>query len=143
MLDTDLQPCQSDTISEYDAVFAVTLEEAMLNTEIVINKETKKDPVLSKVYHNTLDGYPSKTDSVNEEVKQFQKRKEELAIEHSCVTWGNRVVIHTKLRSTVLEMSHLNHTGMSGMKMLARSYVWWPNLSTDIERIVKTCINCN
>ena len=41
----------------------------------------------------------------------------------------------------VLEMLHLTHGGMSDMKMLARSYVWWPNLNTGIERIVKTCID--
>ena len=56
---------QSETISKYDVVFAVTLEEAMLNSETVI-KETRKDPVLSKVYHYTLDGWPSKIDTVNE-----------------------------------------------------------------------------
>ena len=49
----------SDTISEYDAVFTVTLEEALLNSKTVI-KGTRKDPVLSKVYHYTLDGWPAK-----------------------------------------------------------------------------------
>ena len=28
------------------------------------------------------------------------------------------------------------------MKMLVRSYVWWPKLDSEIEKIVKSCIPC-
>ena len=52
-------------------------------------------------------------------------------------------VAATKLRPTVLEMLHLTHVGMTGIKILAKPYVWWPNLNADIERFVKTCKDCN
>ncbi|KAL5250031.1 hypothetical protein ACHWQZ_G015941 [Mnemiopsis leidyi] len=132
---------EPDELSEEDTVFAVTLEEAMLNAEVII-QETRRDPVLSRVYQFTLDGWPAKVESANEEMCHFQRRRDELGTESGCVTWGNRVVIPTKLRPTVLEMLHLTHVGMTGMKMLARSYVWWPNLNADIERLVKTCKDC-
>ena len=28
------------------------------------------------------------------------------------------------------------------MKMLARSYIWWPNVDSEIEKMVKSCIPC-
>ena len=37
---------------------------------------------------------------------------------------------------------HEGHTGMSHMKTLARMYVWWPRLDTDIEETVRHCSSC-
>ena len=36
------------------------------------------------------------------------------------------MVIPVKLRDTVIRILHSTHIGMSGMKSLARSYVYWP-----------------
>ena len=32
---------------------------------------------------------------------------------------------------------HTNHLGMSWMKSLARSYIWWPQLNSAIEDIAR------
>ena len=45
-------------------------------------------------------------------------------------------------RQAVLELLHESHPGVSRMKNLARSYVWWPNIDKDIDMIVKTCYDC-
>jgi transposase InsO family protein len=37
---------------------------------------------------------------------------------------------------------HEAHPGVSRMKALARSYVWWPTLDQDIEREVKNSHQC-
>ena len=56
---------------------------------------------------------------------------------------GNtRVVIPTKLRESMLKQLHETHPGASGMKALARSYVWWPGIDKDIEKEVKSCEQC-
>ena len=34
------------------------------------------------------------------------------------------------------------HLGRSKMIALARSYVWWPGIDTDIEHMVKRCVPC-
>ncbi|XP_049519319.1 uncharacterized protein K02A2.6-like [Dermacentor silvarum] len=39
-------------------------------------------------------------------------------------------------------MLHEGHPGMTQMKMLSRSHVWWPRLTLDIEQAVKECITC-
>ena len=129
--------------SVYDSVFKITMEEALLDTELVV-RETRKDPILSRVYGYTMEGWPAKLeDNVSEEMRECHRRKTELSTEQGCLIWGNRVVIPRKLRQSVLDMLHLTHSGICGMKTLARSYVWWPNLNQDIENLVKTCVNCN
>ena len=45
-------------------------------------------------------------------------------------------------RALVLEELHDSHLGASKMKSLARAYVWWPKLDSDIENLAKTCTIC-
>ena len=37
---------------------------------------------------------------------------------------------------------HSGHVGASRMKELARCYLWWPNLDSDLEKLVKHCPEC-
>ena len=52
------------------------------------------------------------------------------------------MVIPPQGRQKVLELLHDTHLGMERMKRLARSYVWWPGLDTEIEGKVKSCHTC-
>ena len=131
----------SKEIDECAEIFAVSLEEAYLNAKLIA-AETKKDVLLSKVLSYTLDGWPDQLSSQNEEMLAFWNRRFQLATEHGCITWGCRVIVPTKLREAVLNMLHATHIGMTGMKQLARSYVWWPNLNSQIEQLCKTCESC-
>ena len=56
--------------------------------------------------------------------------------------WGARVVIPPQGRKLVLEELHETHTGVSKMKALARSYVWWPGMDAEIEEVVRNCSSC-
>lgn len=59
-----------------------------------------------------------------------------------CLMWGQRVIVPPNLRQQVLEDLHTGHPGVVKMKALARSYVWWPNIDSQIEEKSKTCMSC-
>ena len=132
---------QDEKEAEEELVFSVDIEDTCL-TARKIESYTKKDPILSKVLHYIMNGWPDKGVQFNEEMTAYWNRRTELSVELGCVTWGCRVIIPTKLRPTVLDMLHVTHLGMSGMKTLARSYVYWPLINSEIEQLASTCRSC-
>jgi len=45
-------------------------------------------------------------------------------------------------RDIVLQELHKAHPGVVRMKLLARSYEWWPSINRDIENKVQLCHQC-
>ncbi|XP_064459074.1 uncharacterized protein K02A2.6-like [Ornithodoros turicata] len=125
---------KSDYVQSFSVVNGVPL------SADAISSETKKNKVLQKVLFFTLNGWPA---HVSEEtLAPYFLRRNELSVDQDCVTWGNRVVVPESLRSEVLQLLHENHPGITRMKTLSRSHVWWPKVSEDIENVVKSCTTC-
>ena len=104
-----------------------------------IKQHTRRDPVLARVLDQVVSGWRN---SSEEALKPYSQRKDELSTVDGCLQWGTRVIIPPTLRSKVLALLHDGHLGMSRMKSLARSYVWWPNMDAEIESLVRKCGHC-
>jgi len=81
-----------------------------------VQTATRKDPVLSKVFHYVEAGWPKRTEEIYKPIAQC---KQELSIEVGCLFWGNQVIIPRKLRSCLIEKLHKDHPGASHMKSVA------------------------
>ena len=105
---------------------------------------TDSDPTLSQVRQLVLEGWPDKETELDsrEELLPYYRRKLELGVERGCVLWGCRVVVPNAGRELALKMIHEAHPGISKMKALARSYIWWPGMDKEIESCVKKCTEC-
>ena len=130
----------SEVQDDLAEIFAVTLEDAYIDAELIA-RETRKDLVLSKVFGYIHEGWPSNLKAEGD-MQAFWNRRDELALELNCITWGTRVVIPSQLRGHVMKILHSTHIGMCGMKSIARSYVYWPRIDADIENTCKTCDSC-
>ena len=64
-----------------------------------IGEVLKRDPIISNVFDFVLCGWPSK---VNKQHKPYFCSRNELAVESSCLIWGNKVVIPFQLRENIL-----------------------------------------
>ena len=100
---------------------------------------TRRDPVLSKVQQFVERGWPQNPDK---SLSAYSAKKNELSLYQGCVMWGARVIIPSRGRNAVLQQLHEGHPGMTRMKSLARMYVWWPDLDSDIEKSVQQCCHC-
>ena len=86
-------------------------------------------------------GWPN-VDNISPELKPYHCCKDELTIESNCLMWGIRVIIPPKYQHRALQELHKDHPGISRMKAIARSYMWWPKLDADIESLAKSCLPC-
>jgi len=115
-----------------------------LSTSPVTAKEikvmTEKDPILSRVLYFVLHGWPHTR--VEEELKPYYVRRTELSHFDGCLLWGSRVIVPPQAQETVLKILHEAHPGSTRMKQLARGYVWWPHLNTQLENTVSCCEKC-
>ena len=104
-----------------------------------IRKWIKKDPKLSQVLQFILQGWPNHCSS---DLEPFFSKRAELSTYDGCILWGTRVFIPQGGRDAVLQELHGGHPGISKMKAMARMYVWWPGIDSDIEKTVRLCGNC-
>lgn len=118
------------------SVFNISQLDNLPVTQTQIRQATRKDSILSQVLTYTKSGWPT---SVSEEMKPFFIRQNELTVQNDCHI---RILVPNTLRKKVLIELHSSHVGMSRMKSLARSYVWWPRLDKDIEKSCKSCLSC-
>lgn len=130
----------SEKVSDPALTLHMLQMEPLPMTSAQISKETRNDPLLSRVYDSTVNGWPARADT---ELSDYSTRKDQLTVCQGCVMWGSRVIVPPKLRPKVLNSLHDGHMGVVKMKNLARSYVWWPGLDNQIETLVKTCTGCH
>ena len=102
--------------------------------------ETNKDGVLSQVYRFMLEGWPQRR--VDDCLKPFYQRKDQLTMDQGCLLWRTRVIIPLSLQARLLQELHYTHPGMVKMKLFARSYMWWPRMDSNIEEVVRSCNGC-
>ena len=104
-----------------------------------IRQWTDRDLVLSNVQRFVQFGWETTSDV---SLKPFQQRKEELSVHDRCVLWEDRVIVPPAGHNVVLEVLHDGHPGVTKMKQLARSIVWWPGIDKDLENKVRQCEQC-
>ena len=123
-----------------EKIYSLVLTEQLpvLASQIARASETDKEiaPVLTYVQHGN---WPSNKDK---SVSSFYNRRYELSIVDGCLVWGRRVVIPQVFRQQLFKELHINHLGMSHMKAVARSYLCWPHLDSDIEQMARNCHQC-
>lgn len=107
---------------------ALTIEE--------VSKHTTNDSTLAEVKEALHTGRWS------DAVKKFIPFKDELYCCHEVMLRGERLIIPTSLQKRVLRLAHIGHPGIERSKQRLRSKVWWPSMDRDVEKAVRSCLDC-
>ncbi|XP_024872568.1 uncharacterized protein K02A2.6-like, partial [Temnothorax curvispinosus] len=100
-----------------------------------IAQETRKDPELGKIV---------KLLEAEQSLERAGYRAPESAyrLAANCLMFEHRVVIPSSLRKAILNDLHVAHLGIVKMKGMARSFVYWPGIDSEIEQTAKSCAEC-
>ncbi|XGW17401.1 hypothetical protein V3C99_002198 [Haemonchus contortus] len=92
--------------------------------------------VLDHIAHNNRPKKPSST------IASYAHLRNDLSNKQGCLLFGSRIIIPRSLQPQTLKMLHEGHPGINRMKSLARSYVFWTRINEDLEKLVRTCTDC-
>lgn len=133
----------AETVAEtepYELIFTVRSLDAMPVTCAEIQRHTELDADLVQLKHFIQYGAPPRITNCN--LLPFKNIINQLSILKGCIMYNNRVFVPLSLRNLVLHQFHDNHPGMSAMKSLARSLIWYPGMDKDIVELVASCQKC-
>ena len=125
---------------ESDDIFHFTCVDELPVSSRQIRESTRKHPLLAKVLDFTMTGWPERV--TDDALTPYFIRRHELSVEQGCLLWGLRVVVPPIWRKRLMDDLHEGHMGMTRMKGVARSFLWWPGLDQDIESCVRECAVC-
>ena len=78
-----------------------------------------------------------------ENISEFMRYKDSLYITEGVILYQDRVIVPSSLRPTIIQGLYSAHQGVSSMQARAKSIVFWPGMSLDIQNIRMKCRECN
>lgn len=107
-----------------------------------IVKFSEKDVVICKIINFIREGHWPKILKSDTSLLPYFHIKNSLEVQENCLFYADRLVIPSILRDQFLHLLHDTHVGIVRMKLLARSFIWWPSIDSFIEKYVANCSIC-
>jgi len=101
----------------------------------------EEDPVCRQIKTYCSEGWNDKH-SVNDAINAYWSSRGELTVVQNILLKGTRIVISSSMRLEILDKIHEGHQGIVKCRERAKSYVWWPGLSREIQDLVQQCRTC-
>ena len=101
----------------------------------------KADDVVQQVREYTKYGWPVYMPQ-NPLLKQYWTNRQHLTIIDDLLLFDSRLVVPRSLKLDIMNRLHEGHLGITKCCALASSSVWWPNISSNIEDMVKKIVLC-
>jgi len=126
------------------SVSAAIREDAKHLTSITWNRlveETSKDEILLALQDAIHNEFPEACRTSPSTAPYWQYRHG-LHVTDGVIIYDDRVVVPSSLRPCILDILHSAHQGTSTMGLRARSIIFWPGMTKDIERRRQSCSDC-
>lgn len=121
-------------LDEMDVFILRQVDQLPVRAERVAT-ETRKDRDLGKIVQILQNGQ-------NLERNGYKAPEKNYSLSSGCLLFEHRVVIPASLRPAILKDLHAAHVGITKMKGIARSFVYWPGIDAEIEGIANSCTEC-
>ncbi|KAG5895216.1 hypothetical protein JTB14_035388 [Gonioctena quinquepunctata] len=101
-----------------------------------LKRETMNDSTLSNVIRCLQIYWP---ENLHRDLIPFYEKRTELSFEEDSLLWKGRICVPLALQPEVLGMLHDGHPGITAMQSLAKLYVFWSNINSDIAQEIEKC----
>ena len=105
----------------------------------LMSEKTSSDPILSEL----MSAISTKFKTHSSKISPYLRYKDSLYIQNGVIMMNDRVIIPSVLRQSILQTLHSAHQGVAAMGLRARSIVFWPGITEDIEKVRANCRDCN
>nr|XP_049462311.1 uncharacterized protein K02A2.6-like [Anopheles coluzzii]XP_049462313.1 uncharacterized protein K02A2.6-like [Anopheles coluzzii]XP_049462317.1 uncharacterized protein K02A2.6-like [Anopheles coluzzii]XP_049462318.1 uncharacterized protein K02A2.6-like [Anopheles coluzzii]XP_049462319.1 uncharacterized protein K02A2.6-like [Anopheles coluzzii] len=119
---------------EFDHFILKQIQQLPIRAEHIA-RETRKDIQLGKIIQDLEHGRDLAR-------MRYKAPEAKYTLTANCLMFEHRVVIPASLRKAIMNDLHAAHIGIVKMKGLARSYVYWPGIDSEIEQTAKSCTEC-
>lgn len=76
------------------------------------------------------------------ELRSYEAQRKTLHTLGSLVFKDDRTILPVSLRSKALQLAHQGHVGEVATKRIMRLHFWWPRMSAEVSRFVRSCETC-
>lgn len=134
-----ISPTQGQMIELEHTIHTIQISEKQLE---IVRDATAKDQQLSALREQVIRGWPEKATDAPKIIRNFFSMRDCISVEDGVLFVGQRMIIPEQLKSEYLERIHTGHLGITKCQLRAKDSIYWPGMSTDIEKYVKECIFC-
>ncbi len=99
-------------------------------------------PELEKLRQQITRGWPPSIKAVSQDLIPYFRVRDELSVKDALIFRGTRLLVHVALRHTVISLAHEAHQGVVRTKQRLRELYWWPQMDSQVQSTVSTCIPC-
>ena len=104
---------------------------------------TTSDPTMKLLVEAIECGFPDEYRTSDPGVSKYWQYRESLHVSEGVVMYRDRAVIPKSLRAIVLKFLHSAHQGVTSMQSRAKSIVFWPGMTQEIQFMRNNCHTCN
>ena len=108
-----------------------------------VRDETSHDVWLMQLIDMAEHGFPASPQLMPPQLLPYWRFKDDLSVVDGVLMYGLRAVIPPKLRDEVISHLHSAHQGVSQMTNRANECVFWPGITSDIQRCRSDCNPCD
>lgn len=99
-------------------------------------------PELEKLRQQITRGWPPSIKAVSQDLIPYFRVRDELSVKDALIFRGTRLLVPVALRHTVISLAHEAHQGVVRTKQRLRELYWWPQMDSQVQSTVSTCIPC-
>lgn len=139
-----------DVVSSLQSLFEGELESINMTQHLPVTQarlteirtHTNQDECLRKVREVIQQGWPDSKTQLPTDVTPYFAIRDELVVQDGIILRGQRLVIPTTLRASMMTKLHTSHLGINACLRRAREHLYWPGMQGHLRDYIQRCDVC-